>query len=148
MEYTYTVRTTADADHAWSALAAVTTYPQWTASMTTVTALDGEQLRPDRRYRIRQPGFPPVVWRVTDLVDGEAYQWEAHSPGLHTVAYHRLAPDASGGTTITIGIRQTGALASLLGALTGSRTRRYLALEAAGLKAAAESAQRGREGEN
>ncbi len=138
MNYTHTVRTTADAVHAWSALSAVTTYPQWTSSMTSVTPLDGEQLRAGRRYRIRQPGFPPVVWRVTGVVDGESYQWEAHSPGLRTVAFHRLKPDADG-VTITIGIEQTGALAGLMGALTGSRTRRYLALEAAGLKAAAEN---------
>jgi hypothetical protein len=140
MDYTQTIQTTADVQHAWSALAAVTTYPQWTSSMTSVTALDGEQLRPGHRYRIRQPGFPPVVWRVTNLVDGQSYEWEAHSPGLHTLAYHRVSPDDGGGATITIGIRQTGALAGLLGALTATRTRRYLALEAAGLKAAAESA--------
>ena len=64
MDYTHTVRTTADPDHTWSALASVTTYPQWTSSMTAVTPLDGEQLRAGRRFRIRQPGFPPVVWRM------------------------------------------------------------------------------------
>jgi hypothetical protein len=140
MDYTHTVRAAADQEHTWSALAAVTTYPQWTTSMTTVTAIDGEHLREGRRYRIRQPGFPPVVWRVTKLVDGVSYEWEARSPGLHTVAFHRLTPDADG-TTITIGVRQSGALAGLLGVLTGSRTKRYLALEAAGLKAAAEAAR-------
>jgi hypothetical protein len=148
MDYTETIRTTADLDQAWSALSAVTTYPQWTSSMTAVTPLDGEQLERGRRYRIRQPGFPPVVWRVTDVVDGESFQWEADSPGVRTVAFHRLMPDASGGTTITIGIRQSGALAGLLGALTGARTRRYLGLEAAGLKAAAESAQGGGRGDH
>jgi uncharacterized protein YndB with AHSA1/START domain len=141
MDYDTTITTTADLDHAWAALAAVTTYPQWTTSMTKVIPLDGDELRVGRRYRILQPGFPPVVWRVTEVVSGSSFQWEARSPGLRTVASHRLSPEEGGGTRITLHIAQTGLLARLMAALTATRTRRYLALEAAGLRAAAEAAQ-------
>ena len=140
MDYDRTTDATATLDRAWSALAAVTTLPQWTPSMSSVTPLDGEALREGHRFRIKQPGFPPVVWRVSEVRDGESFTWEAHSPGLHTVAYHRLSPNADGTTRITIGLHQTGALAGVMAAITGSRTRRYLDLEAAGLKAAAEAA--------
>jgi hypothetical protein len=62
---------------------------------------------------------------------------------VHTVAFHRLEANPDGGTRITIGLDQTGPLARLVGALTGARTRRYLALEAAGLKAASEDVAAG-----
>lgn len=139
MDHEKTIDTHASAGQAWAALAAVTTYPQWTTSMTAVEPLDGVQLRVGRRFRIRQPGFPPVVWRVSEVDDGRSFQWRADSPGVHTVAYHRVEARPEGGTRITIGIRQWGALAGLLGRMTATRTREYLALEAAGLKAAAES---------
>jgi hypothetical protein len=111
--------------------------------MTEVRPLDGAALRTGNRYRIRQPGLPPIVWRVTEVRDGESFVWEAHSPGVHTVAYHRLAANPDGSTRITIGIEQSGPLAGLVGALTAKRTRRYLEMEAAGLKAASETAAAG-----
>ncbi len=139
MEYTQTVRTRADASRTWQALAAVTDYPQWTKSMTSVTGLDGSELALGRRFRINQPGFPAVVWRVCELREGESFSWEARSPGLHTVASHSIAAKSDGGTQITLVLRQTGVLSGLMGLLTGKRTRRYIALEAAGRRAAAES---------
>jgi hypothetical protein len=59
---------------------------------------------------------------------------------VHTVASHELTRDPEGGTILTLRVRHAGPLARLVGLLTGSRTRRYLALETAGLKAAAEAA--------
>jgi hypothetical protein len=139
MDYEETVRAQADPARTWQAMAAVTTYPRWTASMTEVTGLDGPDLALGHRFRIHQPGLPPVVWRVSELRAGEAFSWESHAPGLHAVAFHRLRTNADGSTQITIGLHQTGPLAGLIRLVTQTKTRRYLTLEAAGLKAAAES---------
>ena len=139
MEYTETVRTTADRSRTWRALAAVTAYPQWTRSMTDVAGLDGDELAVGHRFRIRQPGLPSVVWRVSRLRDGEEFSWEARSPGLHSVASHRLSTNADGSTEITLRLEQRGVLAGLVRLLTEAKIRRYIALEAAGVKAAAES---------
>jgi hypothetical protein len=139
MEYTETVRTTADPSRAWQAMAAVTSYPQWTESMTAVAGLDGPELAVGHRFRIRQPGFPAVVWRVTQVRDGETFTWESRSPGLHTVASHWLTTNDDGTTEITLRLRQTGALSAVMRLMTQAKTRRYMALEAAGLKAASES---------
>lgn len=140
MDYEETTRTSAELAHAWTALSQVTSFPRWTASMESVTPLDGEELAVGRRYRIRQPGLPPTVWRVSEVRAGEAFTWEASSPGAHTTAYHRLIRNPDGSTQITIGLHQRGALAGLLGLVIGRKTRRFLTLEAAGLKAAAEAA--------
>ncbi len=139
MDYDQSITTTAAATRAWQTVADVTTWPQWTPSMSTVRPLDGVELAVGRRYRVKQPGLPPVVWRVTELAEADSFVWEANSPGVHTVAYHRVRPLEGGGTRIEIGIRQTGALSGVVRLLTQARTRRYLALEAAGLKAASEA---------
>ncbi|HEX6871845.1 MAG TPA: SRPBCC family protein [Micromonosporaceae bacterium] len=139
MDYEQTIRTSAGVEDAWAALSAVTTYPQWTTSMSSVTPLDGAELEAGRRFRIKQPGFPPVVWHLTEVRPGESFVWEAKSPGLHSLAFHRVSRDADGTTRFTIGVRQNGALAGLMARLTAKRTRHYLQLEAAGLKAAAEA---------
>jgi hypothetical protein len=140
MDYEESIETEADAARAWAAMAAVTSYPRWTRSMTAVEPLDGPQLRVGHRFRIRQPGLPVTVWRVSEVDEGRSFSWRAEAPGVHTVAYHQVAPRPEGGARITIGIRQSGLLAGLVAALTAAKTRRYLALEAAGLKAAAEAA--------
>jgi Polyketide cyclase / dehydrase and lipid transport. len=139
MDYEQTIDTQADVAQAWTALAAVTAYPQWTRSMSAVEPLNGPELRVGHRFRIRQPGLPVTVWRVCAVTDGRSFEWEARAPGVHTVAYHHLTPLPTGGTRITIGIRQRGPLAGLVALFTAAKTRRYLALEAAGLKAAAEA---------
>ncbi|MCW3839003.1 SRPBCC family protein [Micromonospora yasonensis] len=139
MDYAETITTTAGTGPTWAALANVTSYPRWTTSMSNVEPLDGPSLDVGNRFRIRQPGLPTTVWRVCELRPGASFAWDAHAPGVHTVAYHRVDGQSDGTTRISIGIRQTGALAWLVALLTAARTRRYLRMEAAGLRAAAEA---------
>ena len=139
MEYIETIRIEADRSRAWRALAAVTTYPQWTTSMTAVSGLDGPELAVGRRFQIRQPGLPTAVWSVSDVREGESFAWENRMPGLHSVATHRVGANPDGSTQVTLVLRQTGAVAGLITLLTRGKTRRYIKLEAAGVKAAAES---------
>jgi hypothetical protein len=139
MEYEQRARTTATPARAWTALADVTAYPRWTASMTRVTPLDGGMLAVGRRYRVHQPGMPANTWTVTEVREGEAYTWTAHAVGVTTTAYHRLAPLPGGGTEILAGLRMVGALSGLLARLLGGKVRRSVDLEVAGLKQAAEA---------
>jgi hypothetical protein len=138
MRYAETVTAGVGPDRAWAALTAVTTWPRWTRSIREVRPLDGDELAPGHRFRIRQPGMPPLVWRVSEVRAGESFTWETRSPGVRTAGFHRLTANPDGTTQITVGVEQTGPLAGLLDALTGGRTRRFLAWEAAGLKAASE----------
>jgi len=131
--------TTADLARTWDALTNVTTWPRWTKSMTSVDRLDEGALRVGSRARIKQPGMPPMTWEVDELRDHEVFTWTAASPGVRTTGVHRLSTNPDGTTEITLEVEQHGPLAGIVNLLTGSRTRRYLHLEAAGLKAAAES---------
>ncbi|MFD6756951.1 SRPBCC family protein [Micromonospora gifhornensis] len=139
MRYEQTITVRADQARAWAVLAAVTTWPQWTSSMREVQPLDGDELALGHRFRVKQPGMPALVWRVSALQVGDSFTWETRSPGVRTSGFHRLAANPDGTTSITVGVDQTGPVARLLDLLIGARTRRFLALEAAGLKAASES---------
>lgn len=108
--------------------------------MISVTPLDAATLKVGHRFRIKQPGLPPTTWQVSEVREGESFTWEATAPGLRSVAYHRLSRNADGSTRIVIGVVQTGVLSALMGLLGATKTRRFLAMEAAGLKAAAEAA--------
>jgi uncharacterized membrane protein len=134
-----TVDTDADLADTWAVLSDVATWPRWTKSMTSVEPLDDGALRVGSRVRIKQPGMLTMVWRVSDLREHEAFSWEASSLGVRTVGHHWLQRNPDGTTRIRLAVEQHGALAGLVRALTAARTRRYIAMEAAGLKAASEA---------
>ncbi|HEY1179527.1 MAG TPA: SRPBCC family protein [Phytomonospora sp.] len=138
MEFTATATSTAPAAACWAALTDIADWPNWTASITAVDPVDDGGLAVGRRYRLTQPGMPVLTWTVTRLDEGEAFDWEARSPGVLTVGRHRLRPDGEG-TRIDLGVHQSGPLAWLFGLIGGAKTRRLIAMEAAGLKAASES---------
>jgi uncharacterized membrane protein len=140
--------TTANADIArtWAALTDVTTWPNWTKSMTSVQRLDEGPLRVGSRARIKQPRMPVMTWQVDEIRDGEEFTWSAPAPGVRVTGIHRLVANPDGTTRIELEIQQRGPLAGIIGWLTAARNRRYLELEAAGLKAASEEGGRGGSG--
>lgn len=56
-------------------------WPDWTASVTTLRGLDGAQLAVGRRFEIKQPRMPKLVWTVTELEPGTSWTWVQRSPG-------------------------------------------------------------------
>jgi uncharacterized membrane protein len=123
---------------AWAVLTDVTAWPEWTASMTSVERLDEGPLRIGSRVRIKQPGMPPMIWEVDEVREQHSFSWSSRMPGLRISGHHRLRPDPDGTTRIIVEIEQHGPLAGIVGLLTGGRSRRYLQMEAGGLKAASE----------
>ena len=119
---------------AWSVLVDVEQWPTWTASMNRVTRLDSGAFDLGSAVRVEQPRLPATVWRVTAFEHGTSFTWTARSPGLETGARHVLIPRDGGGVSVVLEIRQSGALAWLVGLLTSRLTRRYMEMEAAGLK--------------
>jgi uncharacterized protein YndB with AHSA1/START domain len=148
MQFETTVQIDAPVEAVWAALVDVGRWPEWTESMQDVGWLGDDGLRLGARARIKQPGTPALTWTVTELDEGRAFAWEASSAGVTTIGTHVVAGAAGQpGSTLTLGLQQAGALAGLVGALTGARTRRFVQMEADGLKRAAESAYAGRAAE-
>jgi uncharacterized membrane protein len=143
---TNSVGISAPAEVVWAVFSDVERWPTWTRSVTSVEPLDGAALEPGRRFRIRQPRLPVLVWRVSDVDPGRSWTWRATAPGATTDAWHRLRPDGDAATVVTQGIDQRGPLGVLVGVLMRRLTRQYLALEAQGLKRATEDRAVGRTG--
>lgn len=126
----------------WDVYADVERWSEWTASITRVVALDGAGLAVGKRFEIKQPRFPKLVWAVTEVEPGASWTWRQASPGGRTTAWHRVAAAGEGRTVVTSGVDQRGPLGVLVGLLTRRLTRRYLRMEAEGLKSRSEQRQR------
>jgi len=118
----------------WAVYTEVEQWPTWTGSVTSVELLDTPTLGPTSRARIKQPRFPTLVWSVTAMTPGTSWSWMARSPGATTIASHQLGALGDGQTRVVQTIDQRGPLGVLVGLLTKRLTRRYLAMEATGLK--------------
>ena len=128
-----TVDISAPPEVVWAILSDVESWPTWTASITSVRPLSPDPLQVGSRVRIKQPRLPATVWTVSDLVEGERFTWTATGPGVHTRASHRVVGTAAG-SRVTLSIDRAGVLGRVVGRLDGGLTRRYVEMEAAGLK--------------
>jgi len=116
----------------WSVFTDVERWPTWASSFTSVELIDGP-MRLGAKARIRQPRLPAVVWEVTKWEPGRSWTWAVTSPGARTEASHVLTV-SRGGTVAEQSIVSSGPLGRLAAFVWRSLTRRYLAIEAAGLK--------------
>ncbi len=107
--------------------------------MISVRRLDSGPFRIGSRARVRQPGFLPAVWEVTDLDEGRSFTWVTRSPGMRAAGNHRVEPIPSG-SRATLSVTYEGALGGLVASLMAKTTERFLGLEAIGLKKRSESA--------
>jgi uncharacterized protein YndB with AHSA1/START domain len=124
----------------WNTLVDVERWPEWTESITRVEYEHGDKIEPGALVKVKQPGMPALIWRVSRADREVSFVWETTSPGVRTVASHDLTVGEDGTTTVAHAIHQTGVLAPLTALLTGGKTRRYVQLEAEGLKRRCESA--------
>jgi uncharacterized membrane protein len=122
----------------WDVFSNVERWPEWTASVTSLKALDGPGLAVGKRFEIKQPRLPKLVWEVTKVEDGGSWTWEQRSPGGRTIAVHEVAAQPGGGTLVRQRLDQLGPVGGLVGRLMRGTTKRYLDLEAKGLKARSE----------
>ena len=134
MNAQHSVTIGAPAAQVWEVYADVERWPEWTASVSSVTLLDAGPLRLGTRARIKQPRFPPLVWTVATIEPDRTWSWVTRSPGSVATGTHTVVPVGPMTTRVELSIDQTGPLGGLVGRLSRRLTRRYLAMEAAGLK--------------
>ncbi|KUI41538.1 polyketide cyclase [Mycobacterium sp. IS-1590] len=126
----------------WDVFSDVERWPEWTASVTRLTALGSPELVVGNRFEIKQPRMPKLVWEVTEVTPGASWTWVQRSPGGLTVARHDVGAESQARTRIHQRLEQRGPVGSLVGLLMRPTTRRYLDLEAEGLKARCEQLYR------
>lgn len=128
----------ASPDIVWQVMRDAERWHEWTDSVTSIRVLGGRPLAVGSRALIRQPGFPPAVWKVTALEPGRGFTWKSGLPGARVFAQHSIEPVGTG-ARVTLRLRYEGAVGRWLARLTTDITHRYLAMEAAGLKRRSET---------
>jgi len=128
----------------WAVLTDVEHWPQWTASVKTIALLDGTDLGLGSRVEIKQPRLPTMIWTVIELDRGRSFTWQANRTGATLRARHQLRGLAAGPVHVTLGVEQSGPIGRLLGGPPFSTfARRYVQMEADGLKRRCEGRQAG-----
>jgi uncharacterized protein YndB with AHSA1/START domain len=128
----------APAAEVWRVFTEVERWPSWTHSVRRLVGLDGPEIEIGRRFQIEQPHMPKLVWEVTEVTPGVSWTWSQRSPGGTTLATHEVVAQADGRTLVRQRIDQRGPVGLVVGVLMRRLTKRYLEMEAQGLKAQSE----------
>jgi Polyketide cyclase / dehydrase and lipid transport len=110
--------------------------------VTSLSVLDGPALAVGKRFAIKQPGMQKLVWKVTEIDPGSSWTWVQRSPGVLVTARHWVIAQPGGRTLVRQQLDQRGALGALVGRAMAKKTKRFLELEAQGLKARSEHLSR------
>jgi uncharacterized membrane protein len=132
----------APAQLVWEVFSDVQRWPEWTASVTSLVGRDGANIAVGKRFAIKQPGMSKLLWKVTEIDPGLSWTWVQRSPGVRVSARHDVIAQSDGRTLVRQQLDQRGVLGALVGRLMVKKTKRFLELEAQGLKARSEGLSR------
>jgi len=138
MEQSISIDIAASPERVWEVLSDVERWSEWTDTVTAVRRLDEGPLRSGSRASISQPKIPVTEYTVTEFAAEESFTWVATRPGVRTTARHSIEPLPARESRVRLSVEQAGWLGSVIGRFYRDLTDRYLAKEAAGLKARAE----------
>jgi uncharacterized membrane protein len=136
------VEINAPAQLVWDIFSDVERWSEWTASVTSLVGRDGAKLAVGRRFSIKQPGMPKLVWKVTDIDPGRSWTWVQTAPGAVASAHHEIIAQPDGRTLVSQHLVQRGVFGALVARLMVEKTKRFLTLEAQGLKNRSEQLHR------
>ena len=137
-DFSISVQIDASPERVWAVMSDIERWHEWTPTIRSVRRTNAGPFRIGARARIHQPKLPAADWIVTALQEGRGFDWESRAPGVRVLARHTVEASVSG-TRVTLSIQYSGLLGSILGRLTAGINRRYIALEADGLKRRAEA---------
>lgn len=141
MDIVRTIDIAAPREQVWAVMSDVERWPEWTASVTRVERLDERPFGAGSRARVRQPRLPVAVWTVTAFETGRYFEWHNAGPGLKSVGGHRVEAAGRTASRVTLSIDWSGPLAPLVRLFYGKLSRRYVEMEAQGLKRRCEASQ-------
>lgn len=133
IEFRDTVTVTAAAADVVDVLCAVERWPSWTDSMSRVTRHGSGPLAVGEKVTVKQPRLPAATWTVTAL-DRHGFSWTSSGPGVHSAAGHRVQRSSDGRTVVTLTFSLSGPLARLTALVYSTLIRRYIRMEADGLR--------------
>ena len=137
-DFSVTVQIAAPPARVWAVMSDVERWHEWTPTVTSVRRTNAGPFQIGAKARIHQPRLPAADWIVTALTEGRAFDWESRAPGVRVLARRTVEPSGDG-SRVTLSVLFRGPVGDVLGRLTAGLNRRYIALEADGLKRRAEA---------
>ena len=140
MRFEKSIEIDASPQRVWDVLTDIDAWPQRIETVDTVELLTPAPMTKGSRVRLKQPKLPDGTWDVS-VWDAPAYfEWTQKEGGITNVAGHRVEPLGEGRARLTLTLDMRGLLVPIFGRLYKGLTNRYMALEAEGMKRAAETA--------
>jgi uncharacterized membrane protein len=124
----------------WEVLADLEAWPQRIETVDEVELLTPRPIRAGSRVRLKQPKLPEGTWDITVWDAPTYFEWTQKTSGITSTAGHRVTAIDDGRSRLTLTLEMRGLLIAIVGLFYKDLTNRYMALEADGMKRAAESA--------
>ena len=137
-DYSISIQIDAPTQRVWDVMSDVERWHEWTASIRSIRRTNSGPFRVGASARVLQPRLPPADWVVTSLDEGRSFVWESRAPGARVIGTHAVEPSGTGSRAL-LSVQYHGPIGNIIGRLFGGITRRYIALEAEGLKRRSEA---------
>jgi len=126
-------------ERVWEVLSDLEAWPRRIETVDEVEVLSGAPLSSGSRVRLKQPKLPEGVWDITVWDPPSYFEWRQKSGGITSVAGHQVEVLEEGRSRLTLRLDMHGLLIPVVGLFYKDLTNRYMALEAEGMKHAAEA---------
>jgi uncharacterized protein YndB with AHSA1/START domain len=135
-EYEYSADTTASPEVVWRHFSDVTAWPSWNAGIEKLE-MHGP-FEAGSTFTMTPPGEDPITMRLVEIVPGEVWTDEMDAGDFVVRTVHAVAPNGTGGSTITYRTEFHGPAADQAGAEMGPAITADFPDVVAGLVAVAE----------
>ena len=136
--FSTTIEIDAPAERVWQVMSDVERWPEWTPSVTSVTRTSGGPFGLGSTADVKQPKLAKAHFVVTAWDPPNGFDWIAKNPAVTAVGRHWIERTATG-ARVRLAVDFSGPLAAVIAWLYGGLTRRYVRMEAEGLKRRAEA---------
>ena len=106
--YAQSIQIEAPPGRVWAVMSDVEKWHEWTPSVTSVTLSGSGPLAVGRRATIRQPKFPPALWKITEIEPGRSFTWVSTAPFVRVVARHSVEAISPSRTRATLSLQYCG----------------------------------------
>ena len=140
MRFEKSIEIDADQQRVWDVLSAIEEWPRRIETVDSAELLTPGPLAKDSRVRLKQPKLREGTWDITVWDAPDYFEWTQKTGGTTSVAGHRVEALGDRRARLTLTLDMRGFLIPIVALFYRDLTNRYMALEAEGMKRAAESA--------
>ncbi len=140
MRFEQSIDIDAPQDRVWAVLSDSEAWPRRIETVEAVELLTPPPIGSGSRVRLKQPKLPEGIWDITVWVAPSSFEWTQRTGGTSSVAGHRVDALGADRSRLTLTLEMRGLLIPIVALFYRGLTRRYMQLEADGMKRAAETA--------